>query len=230
MSENTNSVPEEFIGKHYETVEEFFNSSDFKIFEKNCSAKLVEIAKKLKLYPNPDLADFAGSLTLSGPDRWGKRGLEFKSVDLGDKLNIKLFPSLWLTSFGYVRPCNQEIKNKNPDAPKKLVQLLSFDCNWRYNHYGNSGSNGADAFWCSFDLNGKLATFQAQAMPKKLDDLREKATNWDIFDKGAKARAEALLPEYKKAQKAFDAKCKKLIDRDNMLLAAGHSKKSVERE
>ena len=226
MSEkNEQSI--ERIGKHYENIEEFYNSDDFKTFEKNSLAKFVEIAKKLKLYPKPDLADFAGAYTLDDPDQWGKRTLEFRSADLADKLNFKLVPYLWLRSFGSVRLCEQEIGPKNPKAKvKKTVQVLSFDCNWMYRHYGGGG-NGTDIFWAAFDLNGKLSAIRSEVLPKKLEELKNNSDSMGIFDKAEIEKAEALLPEYNKKSAAFKAKVRKLIDKDNLVAVAERREKSA---
>ena len=219
MSDTNEKTIERVGDKYYNSMKEFYDSPDFKVFEKNSLAKIVEIAKKLKLYPQPNIADFAGAYSLNERSD----GLKFCSVDLADKLNFKLVPYIWLDNFGAAEFIDQEVKPKNTknkkDASQKTVQLICFNFHWRYQHY-SAGGNGTELFTAYFDVKGKLAHIRAVVKPKELEELKNKSDTWRRFDDEEKRSAAEFRPEYEKKQKIYEAKIKKLYDKDNMLAQA----------
>ena len=158
--------------KKFKNMKEFMKDPQFKKFEKNSIAKLVQIIKEFDIYPEPTAADFAAGYEYARRDE-STDGLNLKTVDLAPRQSVKLVEKLVLDNFGMIR-----LHDNGPDGGRN-VQLVHYPGHWSYGHFGG-GSNGCGLFSANFDLNGKLVSLRMEYRTRDLAQAEARLNNSEM--------------------------------------------------
>ena len=208
--------------KKFANMKEFFASAQFKKFEKNSIAKLVEIVKEFDLYPNPTVNDFKDGYSYR-INSSNEDGLDLRSVNLAPRQSVKLVSGLVLDNFGLMRLNEWVVKNEKNG---KRVQTVHFPGHWSYRHYGG-GSNGCGLFDASFDLNGKLIALHMQYETDELAQARQELDDAEMS--GNLVKSQKARENHKKVRAALMTRVDKLIDPDNLHKALENKNLTQER-
>ena len=209
--------------KKFTTMQEFFQDPQFKIFEKNSLAKLVEIVNAFELWPNPTVEDFGMGYSYGQEDEH-RDGFDLSTVNLAERQSVKLVSGLVLNNFGPIR-----INYYMPEGceDENAVQLVTFNAHWSFKHYGG-GENGSPLFSASFDLNGKLASLHMQYVTKELEAEQKQLAHLEIHGTGFEQ--DCAKESHKKARAVFMKQVEALIDQDNLLKALQNQHQQPTRE
>ena len=218
-----------FVGdKKYKDLSEFYNSPEWPGFAATVQKKIITILKDFKTYPGVAEADFENSEAFSFAPDSGR--VYFDSVDLAARAKFKIVPALKITSPGgiqfFTKKFASQYAQKGSNAPMdRLVQLIEFDINWAYEHYGG-GTNGADIFRAGFDTRGRLAYLNPEYEPRKLNRLRRQLDTFGAAQELSATERKNLEQLVRNGRRAFLVKIRKLIDPDNFLDQGNYSSES----
>ena len=219
--------------QRYESFEEFFETAEFKVFEKKALKKLVEIFKGLNLYKNPKVGDFGvGIYEQKGYEGW-ESDYCLKTRDLAGELGINMMNHLMIAD-EELSLCN---KNLKVSGKEKKVQLARIKLQWDYEpqaFYQEMFSDRGEAMVLEalFDFEGRLAHLDVYLSPREIVLAERAVDELKLVDKSETTKLRAARNNLTKLEKAYAKKCESFVDKENSLSKAGvkaAAKKSKQR-
>ena len=222
------STPE----SQYNSLRAFFQSADFKVFEKNALINLAKILKRFNVYGNPKASDFApGIYEVPATARTGS-DFQLQSRDLSEELGVNNMKNLSVVARG-VRLCAQKF---NAHGKAKTLPTVRITLEWDYNPRGYYAKRPSDrgqarVLDVDFDLRGRVAIMLMHLRPQKIVQAEEEVEALCRQEGVAPYKLKAAQRRHLAFEKEFEEKCLSFVDKTNALHQAGfrlNGKKLIE--